>query len=190
MLSAKWLSFSFGFVVLSITFSVFTKSAAMAPGTHLIHLGWDKMAAIFQTIFSNAFSWMKMYKFWLIFDWSLFPRVQLTIFQWWFWQWLGAVQARSHYLNQWCLVYWCIYASLSLNELTNGLWAHNWNLVELFFCLYIESYPIMPEFSTCHDSWAVMTCAKFGHDWITIFHVTAAGNFMRFEWWAHKPFVK
>ena len=29
------------------------------------------MAAIFQT-FSNAFSWMKMYEFWLRFHWSLF----------------------------------------------------------------------------------------------------------------------
>ena len=29
----------------------------------------------------KCFSWMKMYKFWLRFHWSLFPRVQLTIFQ-------------------------------------------------------------------------------------------------------------
>ena len=29
------------------------------------HWGWDKMAAISQTIFSNALSWMKMYDF----DW-------------------------------------------------------------------------------------------------------------------------
>ena len=28
---------------------------------HLTHWGRDKMAAIFQTTFSNAFSWMKMY---------------------------------------------------------------------------------------------------------------------------------
>ena len=35
--------------------------------------GWDKMAAIFQTIFSNAVSLMKIYKFWLRFHWSLFP---------------------------------------------------------------------------------------------------------------------
>ena len=27
------------------------------------------------------------------------------------------VPATSHYLNQWWLVYWCIYASLSLNEI-------------------------------------------------------------------------
>ena len=30
---------------------------------------------------------------------------------------LGADQATSHYLNQWWLIYWRIYASLGLNEL-------------------------------------------------------------------------
>ena len=79
------------------------------------------MAANFQTTFSNGFSWMKMYKFRLTFQWSFFLRVQLTIFQHWFRQWLGADQATSHYLNQWWLVYWRIYASLGLNELTDIL---------------------------------------------------------------------
>ena len=51
---------------------------------HLTHGGRDKMAAIFQTTFSNAFSWMKIFTFWLRFHWSLFTRVQLTIFQHWF----------------------------------------------------------------------------------------------------------
>ena len=46
--------------------------------------GRDKMAAILQTAFSNAFSWMKMYEFLLKFLWSLFPRVQLTLIQHWF----------------------------------------------------------------------------------------------------------
>ena len=46
--------------------------------------GRDKMAAVSQTILSNAFSWMKMLEFWLRFHWSLFLRVQLTIFQHWF----------------------------------------------------------------------------------------------------------
>ena len=50
----------------------------------LTHWGQYKMAAIFQTTFSNAFSSMKMFKFRLQFHWSLFPRVQLTIFQHWF----------------------------------------------------------------------------------------------------------
>ena len=59
-----------------------------------------------------------MYKLRLRFHWSLFPRVELTISQHWFRYRLGAGQATSHYLNQWWLVYWRIYASLSLNELT------------------------------------------------------------------------
>ena len=47
----------------------------------LTHWGRNKMAAISQTTFSNAFSWMKMYECWLRFQWSLFLKVQLTIFQ-------------------------------------------------------------------------------------------------------------
>ena len=86
--------------------------------TTLTHWGRDKMAAVSQTTFSNAFSWMKMIEFRLRFYWSLFPRVQLIIFQHWFRWWLGAGQATSHYLNQWWLVYWRIYTSLGLNELT------------------------------------------------------------------------
>ena len=76
------------------------------------------MDAISQTIFSSAFSWMKMFEFRLKFHWSLFLKVQLTIFQHWFRKWLGAVQATSHYLNQWWLVYRRIYASSGLNELS------------------------------------------------------------------------
>ena len=55
------------------------------PMVALTHWGWDKMATIFQTTFSNAFSWMKMYEFRLRFHWSLFLRFQLTISQHWFW---------------------------------------------------------------------------------------------------------
>ena len=51
---------------------------------HLTHWGWDKMDAIFQTTFSYAFSWMKMYKFWIRFHWCLFQGVQLTKSQHWF----------------------------------------------------------------------------------------------------------
>ena len=50
----------------------------------LTHWGWDKMATIFQTAFSNAFSWMKMNEFRLGFHWSLFLRFELTIFHHWF----------------------------------------------------------------------------------------------------------
>ena len=37
------------------------------------------MATFSQTIFSDAFSWMKSFVFWSQFHWSLFLRVQLTI---------------------------------------------------------------------------------------------------------------
>ena len=50
----------------------------------LTHWGRDKMAAVSQRTLSNAFSWMKMLEFRLKFHWSLFLRVQLTIFQRWF----------------------------------------------------------------------------------------------------------
>ena len=50
----------------------------------LTHWGLGKMAAIFQTTFSNAFSWMEVFKFRLTFHWSLFPRVHLTWFLHWF----------------------------------------------------------------------------------------------------------
>ena len=46
----------------------------------LTHWDRDKMAIIFQTTFSNAFSWMKMFEFQLRFHWSLFSRVQLIVF--------------------------------------------------------------------------------------------------------------
>ena len=45
------------------------------------HWGRDKVAANFLTTFSSAFSWMKIHELWLRYHWSLFPRVQLTIFQ-------------------------------------------------------------------------------------------------------------
>ena len=82
---------------------------------HLTHWGRDKMVSNFVTTFSNAFSWMKIYILRLRFHWSLLPRVQLTKFNHWSrWQ--------NHYLNQWWLVYWCIYVSLGLNELNACCW--------------------------------------------------------------------
>ena len=58
------------------------------------------MAAVSQTTFSNAFSWMRIYAFWLKIHWNLFLGVQLAISQYWFRYWLVACPATSHYLNQ------------------------------------------------------------------------------------------
>ena len=41
------------------------------------------------------------------------------------WRW----QARSHYVNQWWLVYWRIYASLGLNE-------HKFEFMKLYFFVF------------------------------------------------------
>ena len=46
----------------------------------LTNWGRGRMAALFQTTFWNAFSWLKMYKFRLRFHWIMFPKVQSTIF--------------------------------------------------------------------------------------------------------------
>ena len=50
----------------------------------LTHWGRDKTTVSFLTTLSNAFSWMKMYKFQLRFHWTLFLRFELTILQHWF----------------------------------------------------------------------------------------------------------
>ena len=65
------------------TFGMATLKWTLVLG-HLTHWGGDKMATIFQTTFSNEFSWMKMYEYRLKVHWSLFLRVQLTISQHWF----------------------------------------------------------------------------------------------------------
>ena len=65
----------------------------------LTHWSWDNMAAILQTKFLNALSWMKLYEFRIRFHWSVFLRSQSTIFQQWLKKWLGADQATSHCLN-------------------------------------------------------------------------------------------
>ena len=99
------------------------------------HWGRHKMAAVSQTTAWNVCSWMKMLEFRLRFHWSLFLRVQLTIIQHWFRKWLGAGQATSHYLNQWWLVYWRIYASLGLNKLTPTVCSRHGfrNIISIFF---------------------------------------------------------
>ena len=51
--------------------------------------------------------------------------IQLTISQHQFRWWLGAGQVTSNHLKKWSLVYWRIYAWLSLNKLTMS-WLRKW----------------------------------------------------------------
>ena len=71
--------------------------------SYLTYWGRDKMAAIVKTTFSNAFYWMKMYGFRFQCHWRWFLGVQLTQFQHWFRQWLGADQGTTHHMNPWWL---------------------------------------------------------------------------------------
>ena len=83
----------------------------------LTHWGRDKMAAIFQTTFPNAVSWMKMYDFGLILHCFFFLMVRLTISQRTFRKWHGAVQTRSHNLKQWWLLF---FAETIMRKKSNG----------------------------------------------------------------------
>ena len=70
---------------------------------------------IFKYIFLNENVWISL-KISLIFV----LRLKLPILQHRFRSWLGTDQATSHYLNQFWLVYWCMYVSFSLNELNKS----------------------------------------------------------------------
>ena len=74
---------------------------------------------IFASISLNENVWISIN---IQFHWSLYQIVWFTIFQHWFSNWLGTDQATSHYLDQWCLVYWRMYASFGLNELIPMSW--------------------------------------------------------------------
>ena len=81
---------------------------------HLTHWGRDKSAPISQMTFSNAFSWMSLkisLKFIAKVPINNIPALVQIV------AWIGTDQVTSHYQNEWWLDYWCIYASLSLNEL-------------------------------------------------------------------------
>ena len=69
----------------------------------------------FKCIFLNENVWIS-----IAVSLKFVPRVQLTIFQHWFREWLGADQATTIIWTHDGLVWWRIYASLGLNELTHS----------------------------------------------------------------------
>ena len=90
------------------------------PPTHPpLHPPLDKMAAISQTIYSDALSWMFSNNFCLKFHWSLFLMIQLTIAQHWFRKWLGAEWRQYIIWTNADLIHWRIYAALGGDELIN-----------------------------------------------------------------------
>ena len=66
---------------------------------------------------------------------------------------------------------------------TKGLWAHNWNLVVVISAVnYNFNYPISLQICTCHNSSAVVTCAKLWTDWIIIFQERATWFFQDLDY--------
>ena len=83
----------------------------------LTHLPHDKMAAISQMMFSDAFSWMKSFVFCLKFHWSLFLRVQVTIPQHWLGDGLVPNRWQAIIWTNADLIQWHIYAALGVDVL-------------------------------------------------------------------------
>ena len=50
---------------------------------------------------------------------------------------------------------------------------------------HVKKNPIRLQICTCHDSWAVVTCAKFGPDRIIAIHILAKKFLTRFQLRAH-----
>ena len=82
------------------------------------HWGRDKIAAISQMTFSNAFSSIKNVRILIKISWKFVPKVWINNIP-------ALVQTTSHYLNQWWLSYWHIYASLGLNGRNTDAYVHH-----------------------------------------------------------------
>ena len=77
LLFRTWPTASRSRVTLSYDKLYITLSRRCCKQNRLTTWGRVKMAVIFQTIYSNAFSWMKMNELRLRFHWKLFPRVKI-----------------------------------------------------------------------------------------------------------------
>ena len=85
--------------------------------SQLTHWGWDKMAVISQTTFSNALSWMKKLDIWLKFHWRLFLRVELIMTQHWFSNGLALNRRQAIIWSNADPFQWCLYVALGGDEL-------------------------------------------------------------------------
>ena len=107
----------------------------------------------------------------------------------------------------WCLnnasfflFFWCTHLIKPLMSwpwmqsrihVTNTLWGHNWKLVTILFALsFILMIKMRSQICACHDSWAVVACAKLWPLLIIVFNFNMLRNFSRFGLQAPKPFVK
>ena len=87
---------------------------------------------ILKLIFSKEDLWISVI---MIFHWSLFLRVTLTIFQHWFRLWLVTLSVPSHYLNQsWNIVHPTLRSKIQWNLNQNLYIFIKKNAIENVFC--------------------------------------------------------
>ena len=83
------------------------------------------------------------------------------------------------------------YILMSKTHFTKDWWAHNPNHIKNNVCSSVKNiYQNRSQFCTCHDSLAVMTCAKLLPDWIVRIEIRVKRISLRFQWQAPKPFAK
>ena len=91
--------------------SLFLTYLSVAHINELTHLPPRQKSFHFADIF-KCISMNEKFCISILISLNLFERVQLTVSQQWFKQWLGGEQATSHYLNRCCPVHWHIYTAL------------------------------------------------------------------------------
>ena len=62
-------------------------------------------------------------------------------------------------------------------------------VIVILWKIHDFSDPARSQICTCHDSWAVVACAKLWPDWIIISYPTGTTILGKFRLWAHNPFV-
>ena len=78
-------------------------------------------------------------------------------------------------------------------NITESLWAHNPNfVVKKITCLFHSEndHQIRPQFCTCHDISAVVTCVNLWPDYIFRIIMESKTIFTRFQLWAHEHIMK
>ena len=85
----------------------------------ITYWGWDKMANILQTTFSNTFYWMKMLEFHLKSDWNCVQKSHRQYASICVVNGLAMIRWQVIIWTNDGIVYWCIYASLDLSDLKN-----------------------------------------------------------------------
>ena len=80
-----------------------------------------------------------------------------------------------------CGVFVCRYLLCPMVQVTNGLWAHKRNLLQIYFLQILFTDPIMSNFCTWHGSPAVVTCVQLLFDCMIIVRVNVTYIVVKFR---------